>query len=321
MSKAQAAGRGSADPQVQAAQPPRFVDLWLIVPEPEADWAAELLCELGSSGALESPEAGGRVRVLGAVPGERAGEVRARLQAEAAAALASGRLRRLPELGSAASAEVDWQEVLRRHHRPFRVRDLLVRPPWVEPDGGPEIVLKPGMAFGTGSHETTRLCLEALAAELERGGVLSLLDVGTGSGILALVALRLAEKLKAVACDIDPDAILCASAAAEANGLSSRIRFHARGPDPAWGPFDLVVANLQWNVFQEALGSITAAVAPQGVLLCSGLLLEQAGAMAELAGRFGLRLHSRTEEGEWCLLRFSRAARGVRPDPGAASPA
>jgi ribosomal protein L11 methyltransferase len=308
MSEAPAPGREPTLPAKIAAPPSRYVDLWLMVSEAEADWAAQLLCQLGSRGAVESPENGGQVRVLGSFPAETAAEARLALEAQVAASLASGLLEVEPRIGSAESLAIDWQQVMRHHHRPFRVRDVLVRPPWIEPSGGLEIVLEPGMAFGTGSHDTTRLCLEALAAEIDSRRVRRLFDVGTGSGILALVALRLDPTIEALACDVDPDAIESARAAAAANGLASRLELHVGRPSPSWGLFDLVVANLQWNVFLQEMPSIAAALAPHGVLLCSGLLLEQAGSMTELAGRFGLRLRGRSAGAEWCLLRFTHDA-------------
>lgn len=284
-----------------------YSDLWLDVPEPDVEVAAELLCALGSQGAVETPLADGRVRVLGSVPLDQREDAWARLQQDVASAVDDGRLGLAPDLGSGLSPEVDWQAVLRHHHRPFRVGGVLVRPPWVEPTGEQEVVLEPGMAFGTGGHETTRLCLDALAVEVLDRSPGRLLDVGTGSGILALVALRLAADLQAVACDVDPDAVDSARKAAADNGLSERLRLHLGPVDASWGGFPLVVANLQWNVFQPQLGDIAARVESGGVLLCSGLLLDQAGPMAELASRFGLALRSQNSDGEWCLLRFQKA--------------
>ena len=285
-----------------------FVDIWMTVPEAEFDWAAEVLCELGSAGVVESAAPDGLVQVLGSVPADRGGEALSGLEETVSRALALGQIGRSPSIGTAPSATIDWQAVLRQHHQPLRVGGVWVRPPWVEPTGDPEIVLEPGMAFGTGSHETTRLCLIAVVAALDAHPVKSLLDVGTGSGILALVALRHRPELSAVACDVDPDAIDSAREAARRNRLEDRLDLRVGGLQPAWGQFDLVVANLQWNVFRTETSKIAAAVRPGGLLLTSGLLLDQAAPMIELARISGLHLQQQQQNGEWCLLAFSRAS-------------
>ena len=289
-----------------------YVDLWLTVPEAEVDWAAEVLCELGSSGVVEAAAPDGLVQVLGSVPADRGREALSGLEETVARALALGQIERSPSIGTAPSPTIDWQAVLRQHHQPLRVGRVFVRPPWVDPTGEPEIVLEPGMAFGTGSHETTRLCLTAVIAALDARPVSSLLDVGTGSGILALVALRHQSGLRAVACDVDPDAIESAREAARRNFLEDRLDLRVGALQPTWGQFDLVVANLQWNVFRTETPKIAAAVRPDGVLLTSGLLLDQAAPMIELARLSGLHLQEQQQNGEWCLLAFSRAAASGR---------
>jgi ribosomal protein L11 methyltransferase len=288
----------------------RYIDLWLTVPESEAETAGELLFDLGSPGAVESPAGEGRVRVLGSFPAARLDEARAALQARAAEAAGSGLLGSVPEIGWASTPEVDWQAVMRAHHRPLDVAGVLVRPPWEATTGAPEIVLEPGMAFGTGSHETTRLCLQALAEVLAERSARRLLDVGTGSGILALVALRLSDGLEAVGCDTDPDAIEYALNAAQANGLEGRLELRLGRLDPAWGPFDLVVANLQWNVFPDELAGLAAVLAPGGRLLCSGLLLTQEAPFVRLAAEHGLEAYAQSASGEWCLVRLRRRGDG-----------
>jgi ribosomal protein L11 methyltransferase len=285
---------------------PEYIDLWLTVEAARADWAGQLLCEIGSAGVVETPAEGDLVRVLGSVPAVQGAEARARLEAQLAAAVDCGELQAAPAVGSAATAQVDWQAVLRHHHQPFTIGPVLVRPPWTEPTGAPEVVLEPGMGFGTGNHETTRLCLEALAARLGSHPFRRLLDVGTGSGILALFALRLSSTLDAVACDIDPDALDSARKAARDNGLEQRLQLHLGRAEPEWGPFDLVVANLQWNVFTGEMQRLAASLAAGGLLLCSGILLEQEEGLLLLATEHGLHPAGRSELGEWCLVQFHK---------------
>jgi ribosomal protein L11 methyltransferase len=124
--------------------------------------------------------------------------------------------------GTAAAEEVapDWQEGWRRFHRPVRVGALWVGPPWLDrPDDALCIVIDPGRAFGTGSHPTTRLCLELLQ-ELPRG---SLVDVGCGSGVVAIAGVKLGYE-PVVAIDNDPAAIEAAEANAGANGVELEAR-------------------------------------------------------------------------------------------------
>ena len=112
----------------------------------------------------------------------------------------------------------DWLESIRAFHRPFRVGPLHVRPPWTPADPGAlDVVIDPGMAFGTGQHATTHGCLQLLATR--RQG--SVLDVGCGSGILAIAAAKLGHA-PVVAVDLDPDAIAATGANAAANGVACR---------------------------------------------------------------------------------------------------
>jgi ribosomal protein L11 methyltransferase len=130
---------------------------------------------------------------------------------------AAGEERLWAAFGGARSDEVadGWEDRWRAFHRPVRIGPLWVGPPWEEPDAGAiAVVIDPGRAFGTGSHATTRLCLE-LMLDLPRQ---SLLDVGTGSGVLAIAAAKLGFE-PVVAVDLDPQAIEATLRNAEANGV------------------------------------------------------------------------------------------------------
>ena len=122
--------------------------------------------------------------------------------------------------GAAVEVPEDWQEAWKRFHRPVRIGPLWVGPPWEEPDpGGLAIVVDPGRAFGTGSHATTRLCLELLLARARS----SLLDLGCGSGVLAIAAAKLGFA-PVIALDLDPDAVAAAKQNARANGVELGVR-------------------------------------------------------------------------------------------------
>jgi len=172
---------------------------------------------------------------------------------------------------------IDWTALSRRHHRPLRVgRRLLVAPPWDVPEAsGREIlVIEPGMAFGTGQHATTRGCLEEIEAAVEAGGVASALDVGTGSGVLALALARLGVA-RVVALDADPAVPPRARANFERNG-AAHLPVFAGTIQAVRGAFDLVVANLLADPLAAEAPALAAAVAPRGCLIVSGFLDAQA---------------------------------------------
>jgi ribosomal protein L11 methyltransferase len=135
--------------------------------------------------------------------------------------------------------EEGWEERWRAFHQPIRIGELWVGPPWEEPDADAlAIVIDPGRAFGTGSHPTTRLCLELLS-ELPRG---SLLDVGCGSGVLAIAAARLGYG-PVVGIDVEDAAVEATRANAEANGVDVEARL-ADGTEDPLPPADVAVANI-----------------------------------------------------------------------------
>jgi ribosomal protein L11 methyltransferase len=217
-------------------------------------------------------------------------------------------LRRLGALGTLTSAaqEAGWQDGWRRFHRPVTEGAVRVRPPWYRPEAGLlDVVIDAGMAFGTGSHFTTRLCLRALQ-DVPLG---SLVDVGTGSGVLALAALRLGFS-PVWAMDNDPASIDSCARNAASNALEPRI-FLGDVADPGLRlpAADVMVANLLRGPILELARRLEApdggAWAPSRLLL-SGLLVEQ-GDEVEAALR-GYRLVDRAASSGWLLLDLARKA-------------
>jgi ribosomal protein L11 methyltransferase len=167
---------------------------------------------------------------------------------------AGGEERLWHAFGTARGTDVEagWEERWRSFHQPVRVGPLWVGPPWIEPPADAlAVVIEPGRAFGTGAHPTTRLCLECLL-DLERG---SLLDVGCGSGVLAIAAVKLGFA-PVVAVDLDPNAVEATRANARANGVAIDAQlvdaFAASLP-----PADLAVA----NIAAEAVAALGARLA------------------------------------------------------------
>jgi ribosomal protein L11 methyltransferase len=208
----------------------------------------------------------------------------------------------------------------RAHARPVRVGPLVVRPPWVPGparapgDGAVEIVIDPGRAFGSGAHPSTRLALAALA-DLVRGGE-QVLDVGCGSGVLAVAALRLGAA-GAVGLDTDPRAVAASRANAARNGVADRFAVAAgdagAGPAPVGrASCDVVVANMLLPELVAAVRTVAAAVRPAGAVVLSGVLDEQVDAVSAASAAGGLRVDGRPrrEEG-WSALVLRRG--GVRP--------
>ena len=212
----------------------------------------------------------------------------------AAAALA--RLRQLGEISCEAEAS-DWADAWKRFHHPVTVAGVTVRAPWLEPAPGTlDVCVEVGMAFGTGAHATTRGCLAALA-DLERG---ALLDLGTGSGVLALAALRLGFG-PVWACDNDPEALAAARANARRNELDPEL-FLADCTDPGveLPDADVVVANLLLEPILALGERYSAAVGRPREIVLSGLLVEQAAAAQ--AAFSGFRRRRFDIDGEWATV-------------------
>jgi ribosomal protein L11 methyltransferase len=194
----------------------------------------------------------------------------AALLAEAAAAIG---LAEVPSFSIEEVAEQNWVQLTQSQFDPIRVSERLwIVPSWHEsPDPAAiNLILDPGMAFGTGSHPTTRLCLEWLERNVSAG--CSLLDYGCGSGILAIAAARLGAGSVA-GVDIDPQAVDAARANAERNGVTA---LFADSTQPVAGEYDFVVANILSNPLRVLAPAICAHVRSGGRLALSGILREQA---------------------------------------------
>lgn len=180
-------------------------------------------------------------------------------------------------------AEQNWVQLTQSQFDPIRVSERLwIVPSWhAAPDpAAVNLVLDPGMAFGTGSHATTRLCLEWLERNVRSG--CSVLDYGCGSGILAIAAARLGAGTVA-GVDIDPLAVEAARANAERNGVMATFHDSAQ---PVTGAYDLVVANILSNPLRLLAPAICAHVRRGGRLALSGILREQADEIMTIYGQW-----------------------------------
>jgi ribosomal protein L11 methyltransferase len=279
---------------------PRYPYVAVDVPEELADEAGALLFDLGASGVEERDAttlargAEGRVTLVASFEG----------MDEARAAVAE-----LPGEWSARVEEVvgdAWRDEWKKHFEPFRLCDsLVVRPPWheYEPGEGERVlVLEPGRAFGTGLHETTGLVAEILAGEDLRGA--HVLDVGCGSGILALAALKLGAT-SARAIDVDPEAVLVTRENAARNGLGQEVLADETPLQEVAERYDVVLANIESRTLVELAPALVARLKHGARLILSGILAPSASRsqLGEVRGAYlGLREERILTRGEWAAL-------------------
>ncbi|WP_442877359.1 50S ribosomal protein L11 methyltransferase [Desulfolutivibrio sp.] len=209
-------------------------------------------------------------------------------------------------------ASEDWGAAWKAFFTPIAVGEVFeVLPPWLVHEGHADrtpIIIEPKMAFGTGHHPTTALCLE-LFGEMSGTGRLApgmrFLDLGTGSGILGIGLCRLG--LSGIGLDIDPQAVFCAAENVQANGVASAMRTAAGSLD-CLAPgerFDMVAANILAQPLAAMAPLLAARVAPGGALILSGILAEQADAVAAAYRRTGLPEPVVRLSGEWAALAWS----------------
>lgn len=212
------------------------------------------------------------------------------------------------DLASSRVQDEDWAENWKQYYKPMRVgRRLVIRPVWEAYQAEADdlvITMDPGMAFGTGTHETTRLCLLMIEQHVSGGRAL---DIGTGSGILAIALARLGC-LEVCAVDIDPVAVKAASENIARNGLTDRIT--VRQGDLArseQGQFDFICANILADVIISLAPALPKLMAPHARFLASGIIREREQDVLKACQAAGLHVQDRRAEGEWVALLCSTA--------------
>lgn len=280
---------------------PRYPYVHVDVPADEAEIVGSDLWDLGATAieerddsTLDKGGASGRVTLIAAFADEDAAN-------EACEALA--------DRGAAVKWIVgdEWRDSWKAYFKPTRLGGRLVlRPSWEPWDAAPsDVVLSidPGRAFGSGIHETTRLVLKYIDANV-RGGE-HVLDVGTGSGILSIAAIMLGAK-DAVAVDNDPDVIAVVDENAALNGVAGKIAASDTPVENVAGEYDLVLANIEAFVLIPLAAPIAARVRPGGVLVLSGVLKHQREEV--IAAYPGFRVVDVPAENEWIAIVLERAA-------------
>jgi len=208
--------------------------------------------------------------------------------------------------------EQDWSVAWRRHHRSLQVGPRSwVHPPWEHPpESGVAVAIDPGMAFGTGSHPTTALCLERCDELLAEFPGTDVLDVGTGSGVIALLARKLGAG-RVAGSENDAVALEAARQGAALNGVTGIEWVLIADPAVVPGQFRIVIANILLNTLEDLAPAIASKVAPGGRLVLSGLLAEQAGAGERAYVALGLRAFGRKEREGWVRVELSRPGSGA----------
>ncbi len=244
-----------------------------------------------------------------------------------------GRIQPLPAAAFRPIADQNWMEAWKEHYHPILIgRRLIILPAWLNSPEPDRIAIKidPGMAFGTGTHPTTQLCLELLeeAVEDRESRMMSrepsadsrlsthefrVIDVGCGSGILSIAAIKLGARA-ALGVDIDPESIRNSRENAEANGIRDELLLGVGSVKEvldgqfAWRSAELVLANILAPVIIRLFDAGLAGLAePDGTLILSGILEEQSQGVIEAGERKGLRLEDRRQMGDWVALAMRRS--------------
>lgn len=203
----------------------------------------------------------------------------------------------------------DWSNSWKANFKPLRVgRRLLIVPTWEEAVTEPDdIVLRldPGMAFGTGGHETTRLCLELLEACIDGPAAPAVLDLGTGSGILAMAAARLGAG-RVLALDIDPQAVEVARENLLLNDLAERVECGTTPLERVGETFQVILANILAEELVRLAAPLCQRLAPGGKLVLSGILAEKEQLVRDGFHRDDLGYLETRRDGEWVALLYRK---------------
>ncbi len=218
-------------------------------------------------------------------------------------------IRELPQPSYKPIAEENWMNAWKEHYHPIPIgKKLLVLPAWIKQEDTSRIAIKidPSMAFGTGTHPSTQLCLQLIEEYTEPGK--PVIDIGCGSGILSIAALKIGAS-HALGVDIDPESVKATGEAAEANGVKDSVETGLGSVSEVKnGMFSIsqapvVLANILAPVLIRLFDAGMAdLVEPGGVIILAGILADQADGVIEAAGKCGLTFVEKRQSGEWVAL-------------------
>ena len=291
----------------------KWIEIKMEVPFDRADEVSAYLIGMGSGGVVTgggavdafelSEDNGAKVEIKAYFPQEEAPEKAAEIR---------GYLEGLGlEFGISVSniEDEDWAHKWKEFFKPERITDrIVIKPTWEAceaKEGDIVIEIDPGMAFGTGTHPTTRGCLKLIEDVVSRGGIETMLDVGTGSGILAIAAARLGVA-RTIAIDLDPAAVKVAEENIALNKVEAQVRVARIKVDIIYVFFHLVVANIIAEELVRLSMPLKGRVAPNGYLILSGIIAEKTGMVKEAFKE--LSLEKELQEGEWVSLLYKRSS-------------
>lgn len=199
--------------------------------------------------------------------------------------------------------EEDWENNWKEYYHPTKIGErIVVKPTWEEYlPVGDEITLEldPGMAFGTGTHETTRLCVRALEKYVKEDSVV--FDIGTGSGILSIAAAKLNAK-KVVGVDLDPVAVDAAKRNVEINNLKNVEILHGNLMDVVHGKANIIVANILAHIIKILVDQVKDFIVPGGYFISSGIIQEKKDDVISKLKECGFNIEEVLDDGEWCCI-------------------
>lgn len=297
---------------------PRWLEVSLVVDGELAEALADLLSRYVEGGVVvesgikfasidDEGTAGGPVRVFGYIPvDEKLESVRQKLES---GLWHLGQIQPLPLPQYRPIEDQDWMTSWKKHYHPIPVgKKLLILPAWIQQEDPERLAIKidPSMAFGTGTHPTTQLCLEMVEEYCQPG--MEVIDVGCGSGILSIAAIKLGAR-KALAVDIDPLSVKATHENGEANDAANLIETGEGSVNEILnGKYSiqsapLVLANILAPIiiklFSDGLGRL---LQPGGTIILSGILAEQEEKVLTTAGEFGLHIVKHKQMGDWVTL-------------------
>jgi ribosomal protein L11 methyltransferase len=299
-----------------------WIEVSMSVDGESAEAVAELLSRYGYQGvAIEQEGILPEMYDDGAVPPAERLTLRAYIHVDDAAEETKARLEAalghmslmypMPTPSYTVVAEADWAEAWKAHYQPIRIgKRIFIRPLWIDVPMQPddiELALDPGMAFGTGTHPTTQLCLEALEDLTQHGA--QVLDMGTGSGILAIAAAKLGAA-HVLALDNDVVAVEVAQENIEQNGVGDKITTGQGSLESIiTSPrrFDLIVVNIIARIIvMMCEGGLGQTVRPGGLAIFSGVTTDQVDEVEAALVATGLQPYKRRQQGDWVCIEARR---------------
>lgn len=281
----------------------RWLELEATVSPELADPFSSFLFELGSGG-IEMEEANQAVTLRAYFPEER-------IHRQALLRAVQRYLRAVSskhhQLTVHQMSEENWGESWKQWFSPLAVGERLwIQPPWVseKPPGRIALVIEPGMAFGTGHHPSTLGCLELIERAVTQGRTNYALDLGTGSGILAIALAKLGVP-RVHAVDIDPDALAIARTNALRNEVAAVVQV-AESWEASGVAYDCIVANLYRNALEELAHKIHLHLEPLGSFICSGFLVSDEPSICSAYAQLGFTVEQRWERDNWVALWFRK---------------